>query len=577
MKNLGIKWLFNSILAFFIIVGAALQAVFFYQMCSISSYQEHKFADTIINQVSMTVEKRMETIKSIAQKLSGSQMTVSFLAAQDAAEKQRLLVQCMEYVDILQNGSEETLYAVLVDNNQKYYRLTNNISDMEYQNVCNVYEGYLEAMRNDVQMLDSTYCDFFDYGVTNATELYACSLQDLYVHDYEKLVNVKQGTIIVCTKINVKKLLLGIDDVIEMNVAITNRYNDRRTKISLKEVNSEIAYRKNSMQKISILNTVWELKGTFNMDRVEYTIRNQQWIFLLEVVLVFGFVIFLRWVIDTKIVRPVSEIVQFLNEYEIASRPKYIEVRSVKEIQRVAFHINQLLDNIKQITRKLIQKQQELYEIELYNRQIQLYALQNQVNPHFLYNALECVRGMALMRDMDDVAGVAASLSNIMRYTLSDQQMVSLQQELDVCLQYIGIMQVRYPNAFLVQTDIPTSLADYMILKMTLQPIVENAFNHGRFFRKKDGRLSISARQSDTYLEIIVTDNGKGMKADELRQLNERLTQGDAVYRADGSIGLANISSRIRLQCGDNCGLEIDSLPDCYTTVTIRYKLKKDK
>lgn len=575
MKNRGIKSMFNSILAFFIIVGAALQAVFFYQMLSISSYQEQKFGNAIVNQVQVTVEKRMEATQAIAVRLSGNPMVSSYLATQDEEQKRALLDQCAQYMGTLQSGSEEMLYAVLIDNDQNSYRLTNNMSDMEFQNVCNVYEGYLEALHSYPEGVDDTYCDFFDYGVANPTELYACSVQPVYAHDFEQLVNTEQGVIIVCTKINVKKLLLGIEDLFAMDVTITNRYNGHQTYMSLKEINSESPYQKNLVQTVPISNTSWELAGTFNMDRIEYTIRNQQLLFLLEIVMILGFMIFLQRTIATKIVQPVSEIVQFLNDYEITSRTKHIQVQSVGEIQMIAHHINRLLDNIKRMTRKLIQKQQQLYEVELLNRQNQLYALQNQVNPHFLYNVLECIRGMALMRDMGDVAEVAASVSNIMRYTLSDQQEVSLRQELDICLQYTGIMQVRYPGGFTVRTDVPEELLDCMVWKMTLQPIVENAFNHGRFFRKKNGVLSISARQAGEYLEVCIVDNGKGMDADKLRQLTEQLARDDAMYHADGSIGLANINSRIRLQGSGRCGLQIDSRADHFTAVTVRYRLQK--
>lgn len=575
MKSRGIKSLFNSMLAFFIIVGAALQAVFFYQLLYMSSYQEQKFGNAIVNQVQVTVEKRIEATQSIASRLSGNALVSGFLTAQDAAQKQALLTQCTEYLGTLQNGSEEMLYAVLVDNAQNSYKLTNNISDMEYEKVRSVYRDYLEAVHNNPQGMDGTYCDFFDYGVANPTELYACSVQPVYVHDYEQLVNVEQGVIVVCTKINVKKLLLGVADLFEMDVTITNNYSGRQTRISLKEINSESLYQKNLQQTVPISNTSWELVGTFNVDRTEYTIRNQQLLFLLEIVLILAFIIFLRRVIATKIVRPVSEIVQFLNEYEITSRTKHIQVQSVGEIQVIAHYINRLLDNTKRMTRKLIQKQQQLYEVELLNRQNQLYALQNQVNPHFLYNVLECIRGMALMRDMGDVAEMAASVSNIMRYTLSDRQTVSLREELDICLQYTGIMQLRYPGGFTVQTEVPEQLLDCAVLKMTLQPIVENAFNHGRFFRKKNGVLYISAQQEGDYLKVRIVDNGKGIDAARLRQITGQLAQDDAVYHADGSIGLTNINSRVRLQGGGRCGLEIDSQLDHFTAVTVRYRLQK--
>lgn len=111
MKNRGIKSMFNSMLAFFIIVGAALQAVFFYQMLSISSYQEQKFGNAIVNQVQVTVEKRMEATQAIAVRLSGNPMVSSYLAAQDEGQKRALLDQCAQYMGTLQSGSEEMLYA----------------------------------------------------------------------------------------------------------------------------------------------------------------------------------------------------------------------------------------------------------------------------------------------------------------------------------------------------------------------------------------------------------------------------------------------------------------------------------
>ena len=208
-------------------------------------------------------------------------------------------------------------------------------------------------------------------------------VSNILSHDFKELKNVSSGILILCNKMNLNKMLLDIDYLLEMNAKITNEYNGNYIEISLKNVNKSDFFQKKISSSAVIYNTVWELSGTYNVDNIEYRIKMIQILFAFEILIIILMVILLQRTLNKKIIRPVQAIVRFLNDYELAARDKHINVSSVIEIENIANHINKLLRKIKNMTRKLIKNQQILYEAELTNKQTSLYALQNQVNPHF--------------------------------------------------------------------------------------------------------------------------------------------------------------------------------------------------
>ena len=231
---------------------------------------------------------------------------------------------------------------------------------------------------------------------------------------------------------------------------------------------------------------------------------------------------------------------------------------------------NEMLDRIGQMV-------EEEYEAKVLMERTQYKVLQAQINPHFLYNTLDTMSGIAASQDCNLVSGLCQSLSAIFRYSLdiSDTQS-TLQQEMAHVRNYLYVMDVRNGNSIKYTYQIESDTLDDNIPRITLQPIVENALQHGlRNTRRKDKELIISARHEDNKLVITIEDNGAGMDA---QAMNEQLRKTDIGRIEMGrSIGVMNVNARVKSVYGDNYGIHFESDKDVGTKALIVLPIIKQK
>ncbi len=214
---------------------------------------------------------------------------------------------------------------------------------------------------------------------------------------------------------------------------------------------------------------------------------------------------------------------------------------------------------------------------ELNKRQAQYLALQNQINPHFLYNTLESIRSEALMEGLHIVADMTEALSSFFRYTISNiENLVSVEDELENCETYFRIQQYRFGDR--LSLDIHCDPEDYekilklRIPKLTLQPILENSIIHGTELQLQQGLLSITLEITEQRLLIQISDNGIGMNESTLVKLNSKIESSLETYvpqGAKGGLALPNVNNRIRLLFGEEYGIHVFSLEGSGTDVEI--------
>lgn len=212
-------------------------------------------------------------------------------------------------------------------------------------------------------------------------------------------------------------------------------------------------------------------------------------------------------------------------------------------------------------------------------RQAQYLALQNQINPHFLYNTLEGIRGEALSRGLTTVADMSEALSTYFRYTISNvENLVTIEDELGNIETYFAIQQYRFgPRMKLdVQVDVDdrATVMGYRIPKLTLQPIVENAIVHGLEAKVGYGTVTIQIDVTQSRLLIRIADDGVGMDLRRVEQLNGALTTRSFEYiRQDrekhGGIAILNVNNRLKLLFGEEYGVIVSSTPGVGTDVEI--------
>ncbi len=212
--------------------------------------------------------------------------------------------------------------------------------------------------------------------------------------------------------------------------------------------------------------------------------------------------------------------------------------------------------------------------VDLNKRQAQYLALQNQINPHFLYNTLDSIRSEALIAGLDSLADMTEALATFFRYTISNvENLVTIEEELDNCRTYFRIQQYRFGDRLSLDIETDEGTENCLIPKLTLQPILENSIIHGTETKIGKGNTAICIRRTDLRILIEVKDNGVGMDEDTLERLNRRLDAGvEDLSRSDkeaGGIALVNVNNRIHLLFGEEYGLHIYSLKNVGTTIEI--------
>ena len=200
---------------------------------------------------------------------------------------------------------------------------------------------------------------------------------------------------------------------------------------------------------------------------------------------------------------------------------------------------------------------------KLRQKQAEYLALQNQINPHFLYNALEAIRADALLADCEEIAETTEALATFFRYTISNvQEYVTFSDELDNAENYFTIQRCRFGDKLSLELEMENeNLLEARMPKLILQPLVENAVSHGLEGKIEHGTVRIIVDNSEDTLFLRVRDDGIGMPEEQVERLNAQFA-GDSTDiggQQRGGIALRNVNSRIQLMFGEDYGLRIYS------------------
>lgn len=211
------------------------------------------------------------------------------------------------------------------------------------------------------------------------------------------------------------------------------------------------------------------------------------------------------------------------------------------------------------------------YSLAMLKKQAEIKALQNQINPHFLYNTLDCIRGMAIEQGADNIEEMTRALSGMFRYSISRKGKTKalMEEELANVNNYLRIQQYRFRNKINITETIDPAAKKCCVPKLLIQPIVENAVFYGLEPKTGERNLNIEAYCTGKKLIVKVEDNGVGMSFDKLRTINDAMCSG--VSMGDNGrgtqLGIVNVNERLRLLYGEEFGLRIFSCPKVGTTI----------
>ncbi|MCV9886424.1 cache domain-containing sensor histidine kinase [Metabacillus halosaccharovorans] len=317
--------------------------------------------------------------------------------------------------------------------------------------------------------------------------------------------------------------------------------------------------------------TNWTTVGIFSTDESVYEVRTIHFYVICFVFFVCLFGITASYYLSNSMSKPIFQLMSSMKEVESGNLSIQYESGRQDEIGMLGKSFNHMIMKINELL--LLTEKQERQK-----REAELRSLQAHIKPHFLYNTLDTISWMARKRGAEDVSDVVTALSRLFRIGLNKgHDIIYLKEEITHIQSYLSIQKARYRDKLKYSIDVKEAFQDVQILKLILQPIVENAIYHGIKERKGPGHIAITAKEVDECLLLTVSDDGKGIPKDKLTMLNERL---DSLYKEQDQkvnfgYGMMNVQARIKLTYGENYGLQIDSLPDVGTTVTIRLPIHR--
>lgn len=261
------------------------------------------------------------------------------------------------------------------------------------------------------------------------------------------------------------------------------------------------------------------------------------------------------------------------------------------EINDIFNAFNKMLVKTEELNFTIFENYTRMYELEANNRKTEIAFLRSQINPHFLYNTLTMICGMAAEGMTDKIILVTGALSQIFRYSIKGSDMVPLREELEIVKSYLMIQKERFADRFTVEYDFSDDACDCLIPKMVIQPLVENAIVHGLEKSLRPGSILICARRNPQHgdLSISISDTGVGMPPEKLEELRNAISvsvrdkTGDAgadLKKMDSqnhdSIGILNVNSRMFLYYGADYTLLIDSEEDVGTRIELRVPYQEE-
>ena len=313
----------------------------------------------------------------------------------------------------------------------------------------------------------------------------------------------------------------------------------------------------------------------------KYTNLNMRLLQVMIWTCIFLVVIFMMWFlgfINNKIVKPLQifyDTIKEIRDKKQRHMEQEIELTGCIEIQEIGREFSGMMMDIEELNKKIFENTTHLYELELKKQDAELSYLRGQVDPHFLYNTLEVLRKQALMRQAPELAQMAIDMGKIFRYSSKGETIVTLEEELSIVKSYVRIQENRFQGRLQVLYMVPDSLLHIKVMKMLMQPIIENAIYHGIEPKTGKGALFIGVRKEEGCLIITIKDNGVGIPEIKLKEICGNLSAES--FDTSRHVGILNTQARIKLMYGTDFGLKIESSQSDGTSVYIRIPVKEEE
>ena len=316
----------------------------------------------------------------------------------------------------------------------------------------------------------------------------------------------------------------------------------------------------------SVAGSDWRVVGVSYMDDlVNQSVREMIQLLLLLAIITLITALFTSWLLSQLLDRPLRRLASAMEHFEAsADHFTYHPVGGTREVQELSCSFGHMVMRIQQLMNTVREEEVNL-------RKTELKALQAQINPHFLYNTLDSIAWMCEQGRNADAVNMVHALAKLFRISISKgHELIPIAKEIEHAESYLQIQKYRYKNRFTYHFHVDSSCLEYLCNKITIQPFLENAINHGLDLMVDEGRIDVSVFQEGDDILFHVEDNGVGMSQE---QIDAIMAQGP---KENGGIGIRNVNDRLQIYFGKEYGVKISSQLDMGTCVEIRMPKVKE-
>lgn len=304
---------------------------------------------------------------------------------------------------------------------------------------------------------------------------------------------------------------------------------------------------------------------TKNIEQLKIALNTQVTQFMTFIVILLMIVVFAVLVVSAYVVnsitKPVIELSKATESIAKGNFEKRVGVSTKDEVALLAESTNDMARHLQVMVDKIKEDERKV-------RYTELRLLQEQINPHFLYNTLDTIIWLIECENNEGAVNMVVSLSDFFRLVLSKgREYITIREEEKHVKSYLEIQQVRYRDILEYNIDIDDELYEYKILKLTLQPLIENSLYHGIKYKRAKGSIEISGRMENNNIILKVKDTGVGMDEETLKRLQEEISR--PCKETESGFGIANVNERIKMNFGSKYGVSVESEVGVGTTVTV--------
>ena len=566
-----------------------LGAISYIQYTKSIEEQIGEYMPRFLNQANATIAKHMEEYAELPSLLFNSDTIISILrhdAYQSSSNynQDQFMVNSYLARTYLESGNPDILGVFLISKNRLFYSARLGFKGLDGNAALIPYGNDLDLRGNAKVLLSNELPLTFDNG-----HPYLLIMKQVQDVDNRKSL----GTMLVAVQLDfIDKILRQFESNEKADLWLMNRsgeiiYHTDNEKIG--EIDTELpkypllngSFRKGSGRNGAIISISesgmhdWILVHSIPL---KYLTERTDWIRNVTIFMFFCIVLLtsaLSISLSLKLTRPLVKLSRLMRQVELGRFHVDLNIQSKDEIGMLARSFNSMISTI----RELIEKN---FEIRLRQKESELYALQSQINPHFMYNTLETINMAVEEGKSTTVVDMVTLLGRMLRFSVSNRsRFVRISEEVQHMNDFLTIQKIRFKDRLIIESAQKTGIDSYYTPKFILQPIVENAVKYGLETRKtlrihiRIGR-ELGARSGEEDLVFRIRDDGPGISHHRLEEL-ERSFRSDNLIARDSEFGLSNVNARIVMMLGNDYGLQLHSTHGQGTDVIIRIPILTEK